>query len=91
MKIMKTDGSPFQFPCSYPLKVMGRNTNEFYTVVSAIVEKHLSEGAKATYQSRTSSKEKYISITVIFFAQSQEQLNAIYQELNSHELVLTTI
>ena len=25
---------PFRFPCAYPLKVVGRNTNEFYSVVT---------------------------------------------------------
>ena len=88
---MKNNNKAIQFPCSYPLKVMGKNTNDFYAVVSAIIEKHIDSGEKATYHSRTSSGNKYISITATFTAQSKEQLDAIYRELNGHELVLTTL
>jgi hypothetical protein len=80
-----------QFPCPYPLKVMGRNTSEFYSVVSAIVEKHVAPGSEITYSSRTSSGAKYLSITATFPAESQEQLYAIYKELNEHDLVLMTL
>ena len=83
--------TPFQFPCPYPLKVMGRNTSEFYSAVSAIVEKHIAPGNEITYSSRTSSGEKYLSITATFSAESQEQLYALYKELNEHNLVLMTL
>jgi len=81
----------FQFPCPYPLKVMGRNTSEFYSAVSAIVEKHVAPGSEVAYSSRTSSGEKYLSITATFSAESQEQLHRLYKELNEHDLVLMTL
>ena len=80
-----------QFPCSYPLKVMGKNTNEFYAVVSAIIDNHLAGSGEATYHSNTSSGGKYLSVTATFQAQSEEQLAAIYQELNLSALVLMTL
>ena len=80
-----------KFPCSYPLKVIGRNTNEFYSAVSAIIERHVPEGESITYSGRTSSGDKYLSITATFSAESSEQLSAIYQELSGHELVLITL
>ena len=82
---------PFRFPCAYPLKVMGRNTNEFYSVVSAIVEKHVAGGGEVTYSSKTSSGDKYISITATFSAESREQLNALYKELAESNLVLMAL
>ncbi len=85
----KTD--PFTFPSSFPLKVMGKNTHEFYAVVSAIIDKHIGEGAPVTYHSRTSSGGKYMSITATFQARSREQLDAIYLELNKNEHVLMTL
>ncbi len=84
-------GTLFHFPCLYPLKVMGRNTGEFYSVVSAIVEKHVPRGNEVTYSSRTSSGEKYLSITATFSVESREQLHALYKELNEHDLVLMTL
>jgi putative lipoic acid-binding regulatory protein len=80
-----------QFPCSYPLKVMGRNTNQFHAVVSSIIEKHVADEKGVTYRSRISAEGKYISVTATFSAQSQEQLAAIYQDLNKHELVLMAL
>ena len=70
---------------------MGENTNEFYAVVGTIIEKHIGSDEKVTYYSRISSGNKYISITATFIAQSKEQIDAIYRELNGHTLVLTTL
>lgn len=83
--------SPFQFPCSYPLKVLGKNTNEFHAVVRGIIERHVDEKEEVKYQTRTSSEKKYMSLTAIFRAQSKAQLDAIYLDLNNHDLVLMTL
>jgi putative lipoic acid-binding regulatory protein len=79
------------FPCSYPLKVIGKNTNEFYSTVSAIIEKHVPDSSRISYTDRVSSGDKYLSITATFSAESQEQLTAIYRELSDHKLVLFTL
>ena len=88
---VKERANLLRFPCSFPLKVLGQNTNAFHAMVSTIIEKHIAEGAEVTYFTRLSSGDKYMSITATFMAQSQEQLSAIYEELNQHELVLITL
>jgi putative lipoic acid-binding regulatory protein len=55
------------------------------------VEKHVGRGSEIAYSSRTSSGEKYISITANFPAESREQLYALYKELNESSLVLMTL
>jgi putative lipoic acid-binding regulatory protein len=80
-----------EFPCSFPLKVIGKNTQEFYAVVSAIIEKHVPGNDRITYSGRSSSGDKYLSITATFLAESREQLDAVYSDLNKHELVLYTL
>ena len=79
-----------QFPCSFPVKVMGPNTEAFSSTVLAIIEKHISPSHIA-YSSRLSSGNKYLSLTATITAQSKEQLDALYAELNAHELVLVTL
>ncbi len=79
-----------QFPCSFPLKVMGLNTEEFKSAVLSIVHKHV-ERDSLTSSSELSRTGKYLSITVTFTARSRTQLDALYQELNDHELVLMTL
>jgi len=81
----------FVFPCSYPLKVMGLNTNEFYSVVCAIIESHVPEGNQITYSARTSSGDKYLSITATFTMESRDQMDAIYRDLRANRLILMTL
>ena len=83
----------FHFPCSFPLKVMGRNVeaDKLFAVVASILEKHLSLSDEVTYHTRTSSKGNYVSVTATFVAESREQLDTIYRELPDHELVLMTL
>ena len=80
-----------KFPCLFPLKVLGANTDGLYPAVHAILKKHVPDLDSATFTSRRSSGGKYLSITATFTAQSRDQLNAIYKELNDHELVLMTL
>jgi putative lipoic acid-binding regulatory protein len=79
-----------QFPCEFPIKVMGLNTETFQSTIKDIIRKHVNSDEIA-YSSQPSRGDKYISITATFTAQSKEQLNALYQELNDHELVLMTL
>jgi putative lipoic acid-binding regulatory protein len=79
-----------EFPCSFPLKVMGLNGGPFESVVQAVIRKHLHD-APVIFESRPSSSGKYLSVTATFTATSREQLDALYRELNSHELVVMTL
>jgi|WetSurMetagenome_2_1015567.scaffolds.fasta_scaffold1459597_1 uncharacterized protein len=88
---MEDHDTLLEFPCMYPLKVVGRNTEEFQTTVCSIIEKHIPEATEVCYSSRTSSGDKYLSVTATLVAESQEQLKAIYAELASNNLVLTTL
>ncbi len=78
------------FPCSFPIKVMGLNTDAFSSAVYAAVNRHLEQG-RYTVESKLSSGSKYLSLTITFTAQSKEQLDAIYEELNAREEVLMTL
>ena len=87
---MKKTATAFTFPCSFPLKVMGLNTEAFAVAVKTIFRKHL-DPAPVSYASQLSSSGKYLSITATFTATSKEQLDALYRELNAHELVVMTL
>jgi hypothetical protein len=79
-----------KFPCTFPIKVMGLNTDAFSSAIEEIFNRHLSPG-QYTSTSRLSSGNKYLSITLTFTAQSMSQLNTIYEELNKNELVVMTL
>ncbi len=87
---MRSRQTAFTFPCSFPLKVMGLNNEAFSSAVKAIFQKHL-DPAPVSYTIQLSSSGKYLSITATFTATSKEQLDALYRELNAHELVVMTL
>jgi uncharacterized protein len=87
---MKKTDSSIHFPCSFPLKVMGLSTEAFASAVTTIFEKHVGPG-RISYSRRLSSGGKYLSITATFTARSKDQLDALYRELNDHELVVMTL
>jgi len=78
----------FQFPCDFPLKAMGHNTDEFEILIVTIVRRHAPDLADHAVSSRLSSNGKYRSVTATFTAHSREQLDALYRELSAHEQVL---
>lgn len=88
---MEDANNAVEFPCSYPLKVIGRNDPAFFAVVSAIVEKHVGQGKEIAYSTRASSGDKYLAVTATFIAESRDQLTAIYKDLRGHDLVVMTL
>ncbi len=88
---MNKSASLLQFPSSYPLKLVGKNVNALLATVSAIIERHVDQKENVVYTTRVSSQSKYMSITATFTVRSQEQLSALYEELNRNELVLITL
>ena len=77
-----------QFPCSFPIKIMGVNSNDLLPVVTAIITKHVSNfNPQSDIEIKTSSKGNYVAITATIIATSKAQLDNIYLELHKHELV----
>lgn len=81
----------FRFPCDFPLKVMGRRTDDFRSLVLGIVQKHAGPIEPANIEERPSKDGNYLSLTCTFSAQSREQLDALYVELTSCEKILIVL
>lgn len=81
----------FEFPCDFPLKVMGRRTDDFRSLVVGIVQKHVGEVQADKIEERPSKDGNYLSLTCTFNAQSKAQLDALYMELTSCERVLIVL
>lgn len=86
-----TRASLLEFPCHFPLKVIGKNEETFELQVMRIMQKYVVEADTAHCQRRLSAGSKYLALTISFMAQDQEQLEAIYCELSSLELVQFTL
>jgi uncharacterized protein len=81
----------FNFPCDFPLKVMGRRSDDFRSLVLGIVQKHAGRIEPENIEERPSKDGNYLSLTCTFNAQSREQLDALYRELTSCERVMVVL
>lgn len=73
----------FEFPCDFPIKVMGDAADDFDAHVVAIIRKHVSDLPEGAATTRASKGGKFQSVTVLFTATSKAQLDAIYMELTA--------
>ena len=81
-----------EFPCTFPIKVMGINSSALIADVAAIVSVHcLDFDPEDDIKITPSTKGNYISVTAMINATSQQQLDAIYSDLSKHELVKFTL
>ena len=76
-----------EFPCDFPIKIMGLANNTLAQAVLDVVRRHDPGFDGATMEMRASSGGKYVSLTCTITATSKPQLDALYRELSGHPLV----
>ena len=86
-----TEESAIEFPCEFPIKVMGRNTPEFEATARGLVEAHAGPVDDAAVRTALSENNRFVSVTLTITATSQHQLDAIYQDVTDHEDVLMAL
>lgn len=80
-----------EFPCEFPIKVMGRNDVDLHTLVIELVRKHAPDLDENAITQRDSREGNFISLTVTVNATSKAQLDRIYLDLNACDAVLMTL
>ena len=86
-----SEDSVMEFPCDFPIKMMGRDTEEFRQTARELVEKHAGPVTDDAVQTAVSAKGNFVSVTVTVRATSREQLDDIYRDLTAHEAVLMAL
>ena len=79
------------YPCQYPIKVMGHGQAGFAQTVLAIVARHAPDFDASTLEMKTSKHGRYVSVTCTITATSRAQLDALYQELCDHPGVVMVL
>ena len=76
-----------EFPCEFPIKVMGARVDGFAQAVPEVVLRHAPDFDAGSMEMRPSSKGNYLSVTCTFRAVSQHQVDELYRELTAHPMV----
>jgi putative lipoic acid-binding regulatory protein len=79
------------YPCEFPIKIMGKEEQDFTKSILMIVHRHVSNFDDKNIETRLSKKNKYLSLTCTVYVTSQSQLDALYQELCDHPMVLMVL
>lgn len=80
-----------QFPCDFPIKVMGKAEPGFEAMVVGIVRRHAPDLGEGAVSTRGSRGGRYVAVTLNVRAESRDQLDAIYRELSAHPDVLMSL
>ena len=84
---MVADETLIEFPCDFPIKVMGASREGFAQAILEVVARHAPEFDAAAMDMRPSKAGNYLSLTCTVRATSKAQLDALYRDLTSHPWV----
>ena len=76
-----------EFPCDFPIKVMGETHHAFAQEVILTIQRLLPDFDASCIEMRGSSGGKYISLTCTVTVDSRPQLDDIYRALTRHPMV----
>ena len=70
-----------EFPCEYPIKVLGRNREGMQDAVVAVFERHAPGFDQVGISIRDSRNGTFLAMTVTITATGPEQLKALHRDL----------
>ncbi len=80
-----------EFPCAYPLKIVGNAADDFHVFVADVLQKHTGESFHERVEIVQSSKGRFLSARVTITATGVEQLQAIFDEFKASGRVHTVL
>lgn len=82
-----TTDSLIEYPCDFPIKIMGAMHDDFAQTIVALVLEYDATFDAGKIEMRPSSKGSYLGLTVTVRAISREQLDNLYRALTAHPMV----
>ncbi len=76
-----------EFPCDYPIKILGDAGDDFSKRVLSVVKTHAPDLDETKVSYRESSKGRFVSVTVVIRATGKPQLEALFGELKELDMV----
>jgi len=81
------EDSLIDFPCDFPIKVMGKSQMDFGAEIIRTIQKLDASFDASKVEIKASAKGNYISLTCLCHVESRAVLDNIYRALTSHPLV----
>ncbi len=81
------DQSLIEYPCDFPIKVMGLQVDGFVEALVRVAQHFDPEFVTDRLELRPSSTGKYVGVTLNVRATSREQLDELYRTLSTHPMV----
>lgn len=72
-----------EFPCDYPLKIVGNAAEDFRDAVVAIVERHAPGFDRTSVQVIDSRNGRFQSVRLTITAESEPQLQRLFNDLKA--------
>ena len=79
--------SLIDYPCQFPIKVMGLKVEGMVAAVTHIAQQFDPHFDASSIELRESSGGKYLGVTVTITAISREQLDEVYRTMSTHPMV----
>jgi putative lipoic acid-binding regulatory protein len=79
--MQELDPPKIEFPCDYPIKVLGLSSDAFEEIILAVFESHAPGFDQTMVASKGSSKGTFTSLTVTITATGPDQLETLHQAL----------
>lgn len=76
-----------EFPCRYPIKILGEAAPNFRELVVAAVRIYAPDFSESDISMRASSKGRFSAVTIYITATGEGQLQAIFGELKKMDAV----
>lgn len=81
------DESLIQYPCAFPIKVMGAHVAGFEEAIVAVARRFDAAFDASSVERRPSREGRYLGLTLTITATSRAQLDDLYRALSSHPMV----
>lgn len=72
-----------EYPCEYPIKVMGLQEEGFIDCIVEVVQRHDPQFAAETISSRESRNGKYLSVKVTIIATGPDHIQSLFEDLKA--------
>lgn len=87
MRDIPPEQSLIEYPCDFPIKVMGAHVEGFFEAIVHVARQFDPDFDAGTVERRPSKAGNYLGLTITVRVTSREQLDELYRTLTTHPMV----